>query len=245
MSDITPTNVPAGWYPDPTDASWQRWWDGTGWTEHAVPAAPVAPQSQSQASPRDQDAYSKAAHSQTSYPQAPVAPSAPLRTDIQTNTVWIWLVVLLPLVMLPTIFLIDWRGYLESSLDMSSLDSPNPVGPPVGMTLASLGLSALGYVVAGIGILFAWLDWRELKRRGIQKPFHWAWAFLALVVTNGVYVIGRGVILRRQTGKGLVPVWAWIAVTLLSLIVGIVYASTIVGEMFELIMEQAGDIPTS
>jgi hypothetical protein len=113
------------------------------------------------------------------------------------------------------------------------------------MTLASLGLSALGYLVAGIGILFAWLDWRELKRRGIQKPFHWAWAFLALVVTNGVYVIGRGVILRRQTGKGLGPVWVWIAVTVLSLIVGVVYASMIMGQVFDLILEHAGDIPVS
>jgi hypothetical protein len=238
MSDTTPTNVPAGWYPDPTDASWQRWWDGTGWTEHAVPAASVTPELHA-------SAHSQAAYQPTAYPQAPAAPTAPLRSDIETNTVWIWLVVLLPLVMLPTIFLIDWRGYLESSLATSTLDSANPVGPSVGMTLASLGLSALGYVVAGVGILFAWLDWRELKRRGIQKPFHWAWAFLALVVTNGVYVIGRGVILRRQTGKGLGPVWAWIAVTALSLIVGVVYASMIMGEVFDLILEQAGDIPLS
>lgn len=239
MSDTTPTNVPAGWYPDPTDASWQRWWDGIGWTEHAVPAASASPQPQAPVQP------GAPAYAQTAYPQAPAAPTAPLRTDIQTNTVWIWLVVLLPLVTLPTIFLFDWRGYLESSLDMSSLGSANPMGPPVGMTLATLGLSALGYVVAGIGILFAWLDWRELKRRGIQKPFHWAWAFLALVVTNGVYVIGRGVILRRQTGKGLGPVWAWIAVTALSLIVGIVYASMIMGAAFELILEQANNIPMS
>ncbi len=79
MSDSTPTNVPAGWYPDPTDPSWQRWWDGVGWTEHAVPAASVsAPVAQTYTAP---------------YPQAPAAPSAPLRTDIQTNTAWIWLVV--------------------------------------------------------------------------------------------------------------------------------------------------------
>lgn len=233
MSDSTPTNVPAGWYPDPTDASWQRWWDGTGWTEHAVPAA-------SASVPQATGAPYTAV-----YAQAPATLSAPVRTDIQTNTVWIWLVVLLPLVTLPTIFLIDWRGYLESSLDMSSLDGANPMLPSVGMTLASVAISVLGYVVVGLGILFAWLDWRELKRRGIQKPFHWAWAFLALVITNGVYVIGRGVILRRQTGKGLGPVWAWIAVTLLSLIVGIVYASMIMGEVLDLIFEQTGDMQFS
>ncbi len=231
MSDSTATNVPPGWYPDPTDASWQRWWDGVGWTEHAAPTTSGSAQ---------------AAQTYTAqYPQAPAVPGTPLRTDIQTNTVWIWLVVLLPLVLLPTIFLIDWRGYLESSLDMSSLDTANPMLPSVGMTLASVGISIASYVVTGIGILFAWLDWRELKRRGVQKPFHWAWAFLALVVTNGVYVIGRGVILRRQTGKGLGPVWVWIAVSALSLIVGVVYASMIMGEMFDIIFEQARDMQVS
>ena len=231
MSDSTPTNVPAGWYPDPRDSSWQRWWDGVGWTEHAVPAA----------SGSVQPVQTYAAQ----YPRAPAAPSTPLRPDIQTNTVWIWLVVLLPLVMLPTIFLIDWRGYLESSLDMSSLDTANPMLPSVGMTLTSVGLGIAGFVVAGIGVLFAWLDWRELKRRGIQKPFHWAWAFLALVVTNGVYVIGRGVILRRQTGKGLAPVWVWIAVSALSLIVGVVYVGMIMGEMFDIIFEHTGNLQVS
>ena len=128
---------------------------------------------------------------------------------------------------------------------MSSVTSPNPMLPSIGMTIASLALSVLGYLVVGVGILFAWLDWRQLKRRGIQKPFHWAWAFLALVITNGVYVIGRGVILRRQTGKGLGPVWVWIAVTLLSLIVGVVYAGIILSDVFDLISRQAGDIQFS
>lgn len=227
MSDITPTNVPAGWYPDPADASRHRWWDGRDWSEHVVPRV-------SDAGPAEQP------HGAL-HPQAPVSPNTPVRPDIQTGTVWIWLVVLLPLVTMPAIFMIDWRSYLESSLAAPAPDAANPLLPPVGMTLASLALGALGYVVAGLGVLFAWLDWRELRRRGIQKPFPWPWAFLALVVTNGVYVIGRGVILRRQTGKGLGPVWAWIAVSVLGLIVGITYATMIMGQTFDLILEQMGD----
>jgi len=31
--------TPAGWYPDPSDASKQRWWDGTQWTNQQQPAA--------------------------------------------------------------------------------------------------------------------------------------------------------------------------------------------------------------
>lgn len=37
--------VAAGWYPDPSGAPQQRYWDGTEWTEHTAPLAgpPVAP----------------------------------------------------------------------------------------------------------------------------------------------------------------------------------------------------------
>lgn len=46
MTDA-PTNVaPAGWYADASDSGQQRWWDGTGWTDHVRPAplatAPLA-----------------------------------------------------------------------------------------------------------------------------------------------------------------------------------------------------------
>jgi uncharacterized membrane protein YhaH (DUF805 family) len=36
--------IAAGWYPDPGDASAQRYWDGTAWTEHVAPGVvqPVA-----------------------------------------------------------------------------------------------------------------------------------------------------------------------------------------------------------
>ncbi len=33
----------AGWYPDPNDASQQRYWDGNAWTEHTAAATPQAP----------------------------------------------------------------------------------------------------------------------------------------------------------------------------------------------------------
>ncbi len=37
--------TPSGWYPDPEDASQQRYWDGAAWTEHRAPAAhPQQPQ---------------------------------------------------------------------------------------------------------------------------------------------------------------------------------------------------------
>jgi hypothetical protein len=36
-----PSNVPAGWYPDPS-SSVQRYWDGSTWTEHTAPLGPTA-----------------------------------------------------------------------------------------------------------------------------------------------------------------------------------------------------------
>ncbi|QHC60247.1 DUF4041 domain-containing protein [Rathayibacter sp. VKM Ac-2760] len=35
--------APANWYPDPTDSSILRYWDGTAWTHHTHPVAPAEP----------------------------------------------------------------------------------------------------------------------------------------------------------------------------------------------------------
>jgi Domain of unknown function (DUF4352)/Protein of unknown function (DUF2510) len=45
---MTTPPTPAGWYPDPDGSGGQRYWDGSGWTEHHSPAAheptpPTAP----------------------------------------------------------------------------------------------------------------------------------------------------------------------------------------------------------
>jgi Interferon-induced transmembrane protein/Protein of unknown function (DUF2510) len=33
-------DIPAGWYPNPEDASTQRYWDGDAWTDSTAPAPP-------------------------------------------------------------------------------------------------------------------------------------------------------------------------------------------------------------
>lgn len=43
MSATPPGSPPAGWYPDPNDASSLRYWDGSTWTDHRAPATPAAP----------------------------------------------------------------------------------------------------------------------------------------------------------------------------------------------------------
>jgi hypothetical protein len=44
-------STPAGWYPDPSGSSQQRYWDGTQWTEHYAPAAGYAQQAPGYAQP--------------------------------------------------------------------------------------------------------------------------------------------------------------------------------------------------
>lgn len=35
--------TPAGWYPDPGNPGWLRYWDGVSWSEESLPATPNAP----------------------------------------------------------------------------------------------------------------------------------------------------------------------------------------------------------
>ena len=43
MTDEPPT-TPAGWYPDPSGAPGQRYWDGTAWTDQEAPPTSTQPQ---------------------------------------------------------------------------------------------------------------------------------------------------------------------------------------------------------
>ena len=64
----TPT-TPAGWYPDPEDASSLRYWDGDAWTEHRSPAAP--PTAGPADEPADEFPASEQATSVVSLPEQP------------------------------------------------------------------------------------------------------------------------------------------------------------------------------
>jgi hypothetical protein len=169
------------------------------------------------------------------YPGTGPETAASGRADIPTNTVWIWLVVLLPLLALTTLFLFDWRTYLEESFYASLSPQHAPYAASASLAV-SAGASLFSFLIAALTVLFSFLDWRQLRARGIQKPFHWAWSFFVLVVSSGaVYIIGRGVILRRQTGKGLGPVWGWIAVTLVTIIAVVIWAVLLFSSLAPLI----------
>ncbi|WP_258067916.1 DUF2510 domain-containing protein [Rathayibacter sp. AY1B5] len=167
-----------------------------------------------------QQAQQPSGQQQPQYPAYAAAPGAPVQqrdTSIVTATPWIWVVVLLPLLSALSIFLLPPSAIVESS--MASTYGPSS---SMGMSPAYfLGLGVLqvvGFLLYAAEVVFAFLDWRQLKRAGVQRPFHWAWAFL---VPPYVYVIGRSVVVKRVTGGGLLPLWIFLGVVVVSFLIAI------------------------
>ncbi|MBN9213592.1 MAG: hypothetical protein ABS62_04100 [Microbacterium sp. SCN 70-200] len=221
-------SAPAGWYPDPTDPTRELWWDGVGWTTHqraaatAVPAAPAY-----SAAP----AYAAA----PAYSAAPAYAAAhayvvPPKAQVDTNTVWVWLAIAASLLPFAVLFFIDWDGYVNAVLNASRYDDPTGI---LQWEMRLIGVSLIGTALLGLFVVFSWLDWRELRRRGVPRPFHWGWSFFAFVSGGlAVYMIGRAVVLGRRTvAGGWAPLWVWIGVTVLGYVVTIAWTINMVSTM--------------
>ncbi len=197
MTD-SPAAIPAGWYADATIPGMMRWWDGAAWTAHTAPAggAGGAASAARQVLPLDRPVYSP----------------------------FIWVIVLLPLVSLASLFLwtpdlhfLGGAGYVSGQIDPLSLYTPS--------YFLLLGLS---WVVYGLGVFFAYRDWAWLGRQGVERRFHWAFTFLGWIV----YVIGRTVMVRRVAApRGLAPIWAMIGVMVIGVIVGISWTVTLTAQI--------------
>ena len=225
----------AGWYPDPADSAARRWWDGTQWTAETAPA------------PRFGE-YAPAAAPAAAAPVAPVAPvypaypsapayagpaAAPPVVDVPTSTVWVWLAVAASVLPILSVFLIDWNGYVSAVVSMSRGSAMT--GELLSWEARTLGISLIGWLFYAAFIVFSWLDWRELRRRGVAAPFSWAWSFFVLLgMGAAVYMIGRAVVLRRRTvSGGWAPLWAWIVATTVSLIATISLVVWLISEIFQ------------
>jgi hypothetical protein len=159
----------------------------------------------------------------TSDPAQVYASAEPRRVDPATPiyTPFIWLMVLLPVVSILVLLFWDIDAYLNSVL--VSADDPFAQYSNPGY-LVLQGTSLLLYALS---VLFAFLDRRVLLQRGFDRPFHWAWTFLG----SGVYVIGRSVIVRRRSGKGLLPIWVLIGVFVVSLVVAFIKVTAVMSAM--------------
>jgi Protein of unknown function (DUF2510) len=213
VTNTTGGTTPAGWYPVTPGSSQLRWWDGTAWTDHVHDQA-VA--------------------------QVGGALKAPAGTN--PNTVWVWILAVLPLLGLASLFLFNPAPYFRSVMSDAGSD-PTLVYRAEMAFLTSPGyliLVALGFVTYAITVLFAGLDWRQLKVLGVPKPFHWAWTFLPSY-GQFVYMIGRFVIVKRRTGTGLAPLWVWIATIVVVFIAGIVWAIA----LFASLASMVSNLPTT
>ncbi len=156
--------------------------------------------------------------------QAGVAPGTP------TESWQIWGVVLLPLVSLLFLFTWDIESYLRASMENPALAESLLLDP--GYVLVTLGSWAL----AAAMIVLAVLDWRWLGQQGYPRRFHWAWAILSSLL----YVIGRAVVVKRQAGRGLAPMWAGIAVTVITSVVAIAWSVQLVNSIISTVMLTPG-----
>jgi len=201
MSTEPPASTPPpGWYPDPAGTNRRRWWDGRAWTEY----------------------YGDSTWDGT-VEQPPLPPGA------RVNTVFIWILTLLPLVSVVALLSWDIPGYFRRVLE----DPQNPL-----VAYSDPGLLLLqgtGFLLYAAQVVLAYFDWRALKRIGVVKPFHWAWSFLSIV-----YYIGRPVVLWRRVHGGLAPLWTWIAVYLLSIVAVVVKIVLAVGALAQMAQNLAG-----
>jgi hypothetical protein len=192
--------APAGWYPDAANPGRGRYWNGIEWTDlYHTPGQPFP---------------------------AGAEPKAPPGTD--GKTVWIWLVVFLPLLPMLTLLFVPWGS-------MFDIDLTGRYPGMAGMSDLILspfywGSALLSWVVYGLAVFFAYRDVAELTARGVPRPFHWAFAFIGGVV----YAIGRSVVVARRTGKGYAPIWVEAGVVLLNIVVMVVIFATMFSGMAEL-----------
>lgn len=145
-------------------------------------------------------------HRTEPYTRDAVAATLKAPEGTRVNTPWIWLIIVIPL--LPTLALltVDWTAVVDLT-STSAMGSMAFLASP-GYLIGLLG----GWVSYGLCAWFAYLDWRELRRREVPRPFHFAWVFLSSVL----YVIGRAVVARRRAGHGIAPMWVAIGTLVLS-----------------------------
>ncbi|WP_120521228.1 DUF2510 domain-containing protein [Arthrobacter celericrescens] len=205
---------PPGWYPDPADTRRSRWWDGTAWTHQVAGGGPPFQQAQP---------IQAGQPLQTGQPLRagpPPRPQIDSRTPVDNP--YIWGVVLLPL--LSVTFLLAWNPEIR----FRTVGTRQVLDPASLFTPWYFAIVVSSFLLYGVSVLLAYLDWQKLSQDGVVRPFHWAWCFLS----PAVYVIGRSVIVYGvAAGRGLAPVWALIGTFVLSAVVASIKVSIIMAQV--------------
>jgi hypothetical protein len=204
----TPSTAP-GWYPDGSGG--QRWWDGRGWTDHVAPgaAAPVG---------------------------AVVRPALPEGTTIDTG--WVWVVSLLNIVQTMPLFFFDMSGYMRAIFDAELSGNAGSLTNAMAGYFAFFAIfGVIGWVAYGFLVFAAYRDYKHLLAVGVERPFHWAFAFIPYPV---VYLIGRHVVLRKVSRTAGWPLWAHLASYVVILIATFVWTFVMMQAIFSSIPGYSG-----
>ncbi len=166
----------------------------------------------------------------TQHVAAPVMVGRPLLpADRPVYSVWIWLIVLLPLLSFPLFFL--WQPNFDYLSNPNSLGNPSQIQSEYLASVFSPAYFAIlfgGWVLYGLTAVFAWRDAVWLRAQGVVRPFPWPWVFLY----SPAYVIGRSVIVRRVAApRGLAPIWVLIAVVVVGIIVTSIWSISLMSGM--------------
>lgn len=226
----------AGWYPDPAGGDRLRWWNGSEWTDHlSTPPAGYSAPAQGMAGGRSEASnaqgvsagYGSNPLSAPPYSMGHSAQPRKLDPGTPVGTWAIWVIALLPIisVLLNSLWDVEdyARKYLSPDLDTALSTASDPM---------YLTMTFAGFAIYVATVVLAFVDWRILSERGVDRPFHWAWSFLWGIV----YVIGRGVVVRRRSGRGLAPMWVYLAIQVVLLIVAVINAVEMVNVMIPMIL---------
>lgn len=198
------TVIIAGWYPDPTDDTLARWWDGTEWsptTRQRQPAAPAAeePRQQEQDQQPQEQRYFSPVPIRTEATLPPIDPYRPLnrRHDSQG---------FVSMGVKPTMKFTPTRAYTGSVWAIATM--------PVWTTLLVLGLviglgdlytkfliSMTAAIVFAVLVGFAIHD-RKVMLNSLHPTAASPWLMILTPVT---YLISRGVHVGRTVGHGWAP----------------------------------------
>jgi hypothetical protein len=136
---------------------------------------------------------------------------------------YLWAIIFLPVLWL--IASIATFHTLEPALEkyiteiQRATEDPNStIIPTIHYPVAYWLTELLAFVIYLGTVLLAWFDSKRLAAAGIARPFHWAFAFIP-VASGAVYVIGRSVVVRRRSGRGLWPIWVLVGFYLLEIII--------------------------
>lgn len=141
-------------------------------------------------------------------------PRPRLADGVRTDTAFIWVLALLPLLSLPVTFLYQ----PEIRYEVIGPGGLRTVDPGSVYTPGYFLLQGFGVLLYAAQVVLAFLDHRALRRRGVVRPFPWAWAFLSSIV----YLIGRYVVVRKVApGRPMWPLWVGLAVLVVGFVVGI------------------------